>query len=166
MKVSDIMTPDPACCTPETSLEEAARKMVENDCGAIPVVEDTPVRLIMGIVTDRDIVCRILSQGENPLKLKVKHAMSAPVVTVRPDDGVDDCLSVMEANMVRRVPVIDDNGACVGIVTQAKIAKATDRAKAGELLRVVSQRLETASRVPVDTPRGTTHRVILGMTRP
>jgi CBS domain-containing protein len=75
MKAGDIMTPNPACCTPETGLREVAQMLVDHDCGAIPVVSDQQSRRPVGIVTDRDIACRAVAAGKNALELTASDCM-------------------------------------------------------------------------------------------
>ena len=82
MTVRDLMTADPSCCTMETSLEEVARMMVQCDCGEIPVIERQDLRKIVGVVTDRDIVCRAVAKGLNPLMLSAAAVMTSPAVTI------------------------------------------------------------------------------------
>jgi len=139
MEVKDVMTPDPACCTPETPLREAARLMVENDCGEIPVVEDGASRQPVGVITDRDITCRAVAVGLNPLELRVADCMSAPCVTVTPDTPLEECIKVMEENRIRRVPVVDAGGACRGIVALADIARHAGRRDTAEVVKEVSE---------------------------
>lgn len=133
----DIMTPDPACCTPRTTLDQVAKMMVHNDCGEIPVVDvnDRPI----GVVTDRDIVSRVVAEGKNPAAHTAGECMSQPVVTVRPDDPLPKVVATMEAHQIRRVPVADERGCCAGIISQADIARAEPLSEIGELLREVSQ---------------------------
>ena len=69
MQVKEVMTPDPACCVPETGLQEVAKMMVDHDCGEIPVIENKESRLPIGVITDRDIVCRTVALGTNPLDM-------------------------------------------------------------------------------------------------
>jgi CBS domain-containing protein len=133
----DIMTPDPACCTPTMTLDQVARMMVQNDCGEIPVI-DASERPI-GVVTDRDIVCRVVAEGKNPMAHTVETCMTQPVVTVKPDDPIDKVVATMEQYQIRRVPVTDENGCCAGIVSQADIARAERLTEIGELVREVSQ---------------------------
>ncbi len=110
MKIQEIMTPNPACCGPETNLGEVARLMVDHDCGEIPVVRNgKPV----GVITDRDIAARAVAAGRNPLEMKASDLMSSPVITVTPSTDVDDCCDTMEEHQIRRVPVVDDAGAAV-----------------------------------------------------
>lgn len=146
MKVKDIMTKDPACCAQDASLREAAALMVEHDCGCIPVVENEGSRKLVGVVTDRDIVCRTVAKGENPLNKKAKDAMSTPVESVAPDADLEECCRLMEHDQVRRLTVVDQQQRCVGIITQAQIAKADSR-MAGELVRDVSRKTREASLV-------------------
>ena len=123
MQVKDIMTPDPACCTPDSTLQRVAELMVENDCGEIPVVESAAGKKLVGVITDRDITCRTVAKGINPLTLTASECMTTPCVTVTPDTPLDECCRVLEENQIRRVPVVDAGGACCGIVALADIAK-------------------------------------------
>lgn len=145
MQTQEIMTTDPACCSPDTPLPEVARLMVEHDCGEIPVVDADKKPL--GVVTDRDITCRTVAEGKNPLELTARDCMSSPVVTVTPETSVDDCCKVMEENQVRRVPVVDESGACCGMVSQADVAQRGSKEETAEVVKEVSRRTDTPSRV-------------------
>ncbi|MGE5276437.1 MAG: CBS domain-containing protein [Acidobacteriota bacterium] len=147
MNARDVMTPNPASCTRDTSLREVARMLVEHDCGAIPVVDGAASRLPVGIVTDRDIACRAVAAGKNALQLTAGDCMSTPCISVRLDASLDDCCDAMEANKVRRVLVVDRTGACCGIVAQADVALRGKPKKAAELVREVSQPMASASAV-------------------
>lgn len=138
MKVKDIMTKNPACCTPDSSLQEVAQLMVEYDCGETPVVESKDSMKLVGVITDRDITCRTIAVGKNPLKMTAGDCMSSPCVTVTAEMSVDDCCQVMEENQVRRVPVVDKSGACCGIVAQADIAQHASKKETGEVVKGVS----------------------------
>ena len=131
------MTPEPQCCSPETPLNEVANLMVEADCGEIPVV-DASNRLI-GVVTDRDIVCRIVAKGKEPRACCAQDAMSQPVVAVLADTTLDEIVAMMEENQIRRVPVVDAQGCCCGIVSQADVAMVARESEVGELVREVSR---------------------------
>ena len=139
MQVRDVMTADPACCISETTLQEVAQMMVDNDCGEIPVVESTKTQLPIGVITDRDIVCRTVARGLNPLDLTVGDCMSTPCVTVMPDMSVEECSRIMEENKIRRVPVVDADGSCCGIVALADIALYARRSVAAEVVKEVSE---------------------------
>jgi CBS domain-containing protein len=147
MKVKDMMTRDPACCTSDTSLQEVARMMVENDCGEIPVVENKSSNLPVGVVTDRDIVCRSVANGLNPLDLTAADCMTKPIVTVTPDMSLEECCRIMEEKLIRRVPVVDDRGACIGMVAVADVALHTGKNVAGHIVKEVSEPTSTASAI-------------------
>ena len=138
MNVRDVMTKDPTCCTPDTSLEAVARLMVDVDCGAIPVVGDLASRFPIGIITDRDVVTRVVAAGKNPLALVARDCATMPAVTVTEDTSLDDCCDLLEINQLRRVIVVDREGRVSGIVAQADIAAHASKRKAGELVRQVS----------------------------
>jgi CBS domain-containing protein len=125
--IRDLMTPDPVCCTPQTPIHDAARMMLENDCGAIPVVENGQNRRVLGIITDRDIVCRVVARDIAPSAAMVHQAMSGEIAVLRPEAGLDECVRLMAERQVRRVPVVDGDGRLVGIVAQADLARASAR---------------------------------------
>ncbi len=136
MRVRDIMTPDPACCTPDSTAQEAALLMKEHDCGAIPVVEQRESRRLVGIVTDRDLAIRGLAAGRGP-ETPVRELVTEAPVSCNPDDEVEIVREVMVARLVRRVPVVDENGNVVGIVAQADIAREEGAASDQEVGRIV-----------------------------
>ena len=132
----DVMTPDPVCCRPHTSIDEVARLMVDGDFGEIPVIDaaDHPI----GVVTDRDIVRRVVAEGKNPIGYTAETCMTKPVVTVQADARLDEVVTTMERHQIRRVPVVDEQGRCAGIISQADIAREAPPTKVGELVREVS----------------------------
>ena len=138
MTAKDLMTPDPACCTRDTPVTDVARLMVHRDCGQIPIVESNTRKRVIGVVTDRDIVCRAIAEDRNPLDLKAEAVMTSPAVTVADTSGADDVQSAMEKHQIRRVPVVNQNGELSGIISQADIARQRSSREAGELVRDVS----------------------------
>jgi CBS domain-containing protein len=140
------MSVNPSCCTPDTKLQDVAQLMVQCDCGEIPVVEDRRTMKPVGVVTDRDITCRAVAEGRNPLDLAARDVMSKPVVTVSPDTSFDECAKTMEDHQIRRVPVVDEHGCLCGIVAQADVANYAPPKKAAEVVREVSQPTGSASR--------------------
>lgn len=130
MLVRRIMTSNPASCVLQTSLDEIARLMVVHDCSAIPVLDEHSRPL--GVVTDRDITYRAVAAGKDPRQATARDVMTSPVATVAADESVEGCLMKMEKSEVRRLPVVDGNGLCCGMVTQGDIAKArTEKEAAG-----------------------------------
>jgi CBS domain-containing protein len=146
-RVKDIMSANPACCTPEQNVQQAAEMMVKHDCGEIPVVENEQNMKPIGVITDRDIACRVVATGKSPKQTRVREAMSSPPVTVRLETSVEECCRMMEENQIRRIPVMDQMGRCCGIVSQADIAKTAPTKQTAEVLKQVSEPSEHASRV-------------------
>ena len=149
MQVKEMMTPNPACCTSDTSLPNVARMMVVKDCGEIPVIENTITRIPIGVITDRDIVCRIVAKDLNPLDLTAADCMTQAIVTVTPEMSLEECCKIMEEKLIRRLPVVDDRGACVGIISVADIALHTGKNVAGHIVREVSEPTLSASATSV-----------------
>lgn len=145
MRVCDIMTPNPACCTPDSTAREAALLMKEHDCGLIPVVESSQSQRLVGTVTDRDIAVRGVAAGKGP-EVPVSELMTPGPVTAGPEDEVEVVREVMVAQLVRRVPVVDSDGKLVGIVAQADIAREEGAASDQEVGRIVEA---------ISDPRGT-----------
>ena len=138
MNVRELMTRNPACCTPATPLREVARMMVDCDCGEIPVVDSQESMRPIGVVTDRDITCRTIAEGRNPLEMTAGDCMSTPCVTIHEDASIPDCCHLLDEKRIRRVPVVDRNGRCCGMLSQADIARRIDE-YAAEVVRQVSQ---------------------------
>ena len=138
----DVMTPDPVCCTATTSVDEIAKLMLQHDCGEIPIV-DTADRVI-GVVTDRDIVCRVVAEGKNPIGHTAAECMSHSVIVVDENTPLDDVIATMEKHQIRRVPVVAD-GCCTGIIAQADLARFGPEHQVAELVREVSQQTSRAS---------------------
>lgn len=140
MQVKDLMTPEPAYCTPHSTLIDVARLMRGRDCGAIPVVKDSAVgRELVGIITDRDIVIRSIAEGLDPSLLTAGQCMSMVVATVCPEATLEECADIMEEHKVRRVPVVDGRGNCCGIVAQADLARNASAYQTAEVVCEVSQ---------------------------
>jgi len=146
MRVKEIMTQDPTCCSPTTPLVEVAQLMVRDDCGCIPVVDEKGLPL--GTITDRDITCRVVAQRKDPAELLARDCMTASCVVVSLEATVEDCCDLMEENQIRRVVVIDASGRCCGIVSQADFATEA-QAWTGEIVQAISRPTETASTVQI-----------------
>jgi CBS domain-containing protein len=140
MKAQELMTKEPACCTPESTVREAAQLMMDHDCGCIAVVEQGTMRLT-GVVTDRDIACRCVAQGGGP-ETRVKEVMSADPRSCHPEDDVAAVEQIMMQAQVRRVPVVDARGDCVGMIAQADLAvrdKAVSDTDLGKVVERISE---------------------------
>ena len=112
--------------------------MVKFDCGEIPVIDSLVDKRIAGVITDRDICCRTLAKGLNPLKMNTADVMTFPAVTVTADMTMEKCCEIMETNKIRRVPVVDDYNKVCGIVSLADIVSKKE-ALTVEVVREVSK---------------------------
>jgi CBS domain-containing protein len=139
LRVKEVMTKNPACCEPETSLVDVGRLLIENDCGGIPVVDDLDRRRPIGVITDRDIACRAVAEGRDALNLTAGGCMSSPCVTANLEASLEECCRLMERKRVGRIVVVDGTGACCGIVAQADVARADARTNTAKFLRKGSE---------------------------
>jgi len=147
MYARELMSSDLVCCSPQSSLAEVARLMVDRNCGEIPVVASGDSRKPIGVITDRDITCRAVAQGLNPLQLTAEDCMSSPAITVRTDTVLEECCRTMEEHQIRRVPVVDEAGRCCGVVSQADIARVAGPKLAGAVVREISRDSSSPSRI-------------------
>lgn len=125
-------------------MDEIAKLMVQNNCGEIPIVDTADH--VVGVVTDRDIVCRVVAQGKNPVGHTAEECMSHSVVTVDPETPLEEVIATMEKHQIRRVPVVANGGCCAGIISQADLARTGPEHDVAELVREVSQATGRASR--------------------
>lgn len=139
MNVQEIMTRDPACATPGMTARDAAKLMQREDTGVLPVVENEQSRKLVGLVTDRDIAIRVIGEGRDG-ETRISEIMSGDrLTTARANDTVDRVMEAMGDEQVRRVPVVDERGSLVGIVSQADIVrKARDEHKAEQTVEEIS----------------------------
>jgi len=137
MKVSQLMTKNVSAADLETTLEEIATMMRDEDAGAIPVLDG---EMLVGIVTDRDIVLRCIAEGRDPVGTTSEEILSADLITIRPNDDVDIAARVMSQRQVRRLPVVDENGNLVGMLSLGDIAVKEDGdAEGAEALQGISR---------------------------
>jgi CBS domain-containing protein len=145
MQAREVMTENPACCTPDETMQRAAQLMKEHDCGCLPVVEDARTRRVMGTVTDRDLACRGLAAGRGP-DAPVREVMSKDPACCGPDADITEVERVMAEQQVRRIPVVDERGCCVGMVAQADLALHDHAISNSEVGRVVERISEPAGK--------------------
>ena len=133
----DIMTPDCKCIGENDSVLDAAKKLAELDIGSMPICgEDDRLK---GMLTDRDIVVKVLAQGKDPASVKAGElgVGDGKTITIGADDSIDEALRTMTDHKVRRLPVIDDHR-LVGIISQADVATNLDEEKVGDLVEAIS----------------------------
>jgi len=139
MKVKEIMSKDPACCTRESSLQDVAILMSEHDCGEIPVVDNMQSKRPVGVVTDRDITIRHVAEGHTT-DCPVREAMTDNVSTCKAGENVETVMNLMAEEQVRRIPIVDERGDLIGIVSQADIVlEAGDGSKAEKTVEKISR---------------------------
>lgn len=135
MSIRDVMTSEVKACEPSATVVEAAKLMAQEDVGPIPVVEDG--RLV-GIVTDRDIVVKMIAKEDDPSSRTVGDIASRDLVTISPDSDVSEAFDLMAENQLRRLPVVEGDR-LVGIVAQADIARMGSDKKTGEVVEEISR---------------------------
>ena len=129
--VRDAMTTTPMHVTSDTTLDEVARLMANCNLGEVVISDDGSVN---GVITDRDITCRAVATGMNVLTTRVSEIMTSPVVTVRAGEPLDRAIELMKREKIRRIPVIDERGTLLGILSQVDIALRVSEGSAGHLL--------------------------------
>ena len=131
----EVMTPDAQCIGENDSVLDAARRLRDLDVGAMPICgEDDRLK---GMITDRDIVVKVLAEGRDPSATTAGELGEGKPVTIGADDSVDEALRTMKEHKVRRLPVIDGHD-LVGIVSQADLARSIDEDKVGDLVEAIS----------------------------
>jgi CBS domain-containing protein len=134
--IKDVMTSNPCSIDAEKSVAYAAKMMREEDVGLAPIVEGDK---LIGMLTDRDIAIRVVAEGRNPEQVKVADVASKQVVTVDPQQDLDEALRIMAEHQVRRLPVVEEDGKLVGVVAQADIAREGDDTQTGKLVEEISK---------------------------
>lgn len=136
----EVMTPNPACCLGSDSVQKAAQIMKDEEVGPVPVVEDQDAKRLVGIVTDRDLALGVVAEGKDPMTTTVDTVMRRVLATCTAEDDTDYAAKLMEEHQVRRIPVVDADGAIVGIIAQADLATRLDEpGKVAEVVERVSE---------------------------
>lgn len=122
MKIKEVMSTNPACCTANDTAQNVAKMMCDLNVGSIPVVIDHQSRALVGMITDRDLCCRVLAHGLNPESTRIQEFVTYNPATCRDGENVDQCERLMQEHQVRRIPVVDKENRVIGIVAQADLA--------------------------------------------
>ena len=149
MQVQEMMTPNPASVTPEDTAQDTARMMRENNCGSLPVVDNQRSMRLVGVVTDRDLAIRGLAEGKGA-DTRISELMSRDPSCCSPDTDVRELERIMAERQVRRVPVVDSTGRCVGIVSQADLALSKGGVVSDREIAITVERISE----PLNSPRG------------
>jgi CBS domain-containing protein len=134
--IKDVMTSNPCTIDADKSVAYAATMMRDEDVGLAPIVEGDK---LVGMLTDRDIATRVAAQGRDPEQVKVRDVASTELVTIDPQQDLDEALRIMAAHQIRRLPVVEEDGRLVGVVAQADIAREGDELKTGRLVEEISE---------------------------
>jgi len=138
-KISDVMTKNPVVAVASDTVDKVAKLMRSQDIGPVPIVQDHNNRKLIGIVTDRDLVVKVMAEGRDAKSTKVEEVMTRNPVAVREGDDLKKVLDVMSHHQVRRVPVVDNNDQIVGIVAQADVANSEDPKTTGKVVEQISK---------------------------
>ena len=137
---SEVMTREPACCEPGDSVSRVAGIMKREDVGSVPVVESHEDKKLIGIVTDRDLVVKVLADGADIERATVRDAMTPNPASCRENDPIEKAVKLMSERQVRRMPIVDAQGRLAGIIAQADVATRVSRdATTGELVEAISE---------------------------
>lgn len=139
-KCSDVMTRDLVTASPNDTVVEVAQLMKKEDIGPILIVENEETKTLVGIVTDRDLVMKVIAEGQDAKSTRVGDVMSKKLVTCRPGDDIETAMKAMAQYQLRRIPVVEENMQLVGIISQADVATRVDEPEqTGEVVKEISQ---------------------------
>jgi len=133
--IREFMTKNPRTVSPDQTIQDAAKIMRDEDTGVVPITESEN---LTGVITDRDIVIRAVAEGRDG-QTTVREVASQDVVTIDPQQDLDEALRLMAQHQVRRLPVVEEDGRLVGIVSQADVARHGDDARTGEVVEQISE---------------------------
>jgi CBS domain-containing protein len=134
--IREVMSSNPCAIDADKPVSYAAKMMRDEDVGLAPIVEGD--RLV-GALTDRDIAIRVVAEGKDPASTLVRDVASRDLVTIDPEQDLDEALRLMAQHQVRRLPVVAEDGKLVGVVAQADVARQSDDKKTGEVVERISQ---------------------------
>ena len=134
--VSEAMTSNPCSIDATQTVAYAARMLRDEDVGVAPIVEGDK---LVGVLTDRDVAVRVVAEGRDPESTTVAEVASKDVVTIDPQQDLDEALRLMAKHQVRRLPVVEEDGRLVGVVAQADVAKQADEQQTGEVVEQISR---------------------------
>jgi CBS domain-containing protein len=139
-KCSDVMTKAVVTCSPADTVVEVAQLMKKEDIGPVLIVDNSDSQTLVGIVTDRDLVLKVVAEGLDPKTTGVEDVMSKKLVTCRANDDIDVAMQAMAQYQLRRIPVVGDHMKLLGIISQADVATRVDAPeKTAEVVKEISQ---------------------------
>jgi len=140
-KCSDVMTKDLVYSSPSDTVADVAHLMKKEDIGPVLIVNDKDKgKRLVGIVTDRDLAIKVVGEGRDPKKTTVEDVMTTKVITCRADDDIQNAMKAMAEYQLRRIPVVDNTGMLVGIISQADVAtRVNEPKKTAEVVKEISK---------------------------
>jgi CBS domain-containing protein len=139
-KARDVMTKELIYASPQDTVSHVAELMKMEDIGPVLIVDNEESRRLVGIVTDRDLVLKVIAEGQDPKTTRVEEVMSKKLVTCRADDDVENAMKAMAQYQLRRIPVVEDDNRLVGIISQADIAtRVGEPERTAEVVKEISE---------------------------
>lgn len=139
-KCNEVMTKEPVCCLPGDTAAKVAQLMQRDNLGSIPVIENDQTQKLVGILTDRDLVLKVIAKGQDAKTTKVEAIMTRQMVTCQAEDDVQKAVDAMAKHQLRRILIVDNDHKIVGIIAQADIATRVNQpAKTAEMVKEISQ---------------------------
>jgi CBS domain-containing protein len=137
MKVKDVMTTDPVCCRLTDTAQTVAKILRDEDIGSVPIISEE--KKLEGIITDRDLCCTIVAEGLDPRTTSINNYVTRKPLTCRADDDLDECERAMQKHQIRRIPVVDNQERCIGVVSQADLALREEPQKVKQTVAEISK---------------------------
>jgi CBS domain-containing protein len=134
--IRELMTKNPCSIDADKPVAYAAKMMRDEDVGLAPIVEG---QKLIGTLTDRDIAIRVVAEGKDPQSTTVREVASSRLVTIDPDQDLDEALRLMAQNQIRRLPVVEEDGKLAGVIAQADVARHASEKKTGEVVEEISK---------------------------
>jgi CBS domain-containing protein len=135
-QIRDLMTDNPRTIDAEKPVAYAAKMMRDEDVGLAPIVQGD---MLVGTLTDRDIAIRVVAEGRDPESTTVREVASTDLVTIDPEQSLDEALRLMAQHQVRRLPVVEEDGRLVGVLAQADVARHGEDRETGQVVEQISK---------------------------
>jgi CBS domain-containing protein len=148
MKVQEVMTQHPLCCRATDMAQVVAQILRDEDIGSLPVIEDGASKRLIGIITDRDLCCSIVAEGLDPKTTSIEAYVTRDPVTCRSEQSLDSCEKLMQMHQIRRMLVVDQDLRCIGIVSEADVARVDESDKVHRTVAEVSKPSQTIIAAP------------------
>jgi len=143
MRIKEVMTQNPICCRLTDTAQTVAKILLDEDIGSVLVISDGESKRLEGIITDRDLCCSIVAEGLDPKTTRIEAYITRNPVTCRPEQSLDSCERLMQAHQIRRIPIVDQQGCCVGIFSQADLARSEGAEKVHKTVAEISKPSQT-----------------------